>query len=52
MAKPSDRQLQQALEVVRSYDQTDQAQVDQWIDAAAAGEAAGLDPMRDIARTT
>ena len=44
-----ERRLAEALEVVQSYNQTDD--LARWVDAAAAGEASGLDPMRDITNT-
>jgi|SRR6478609_5395278 len=46
-----ERRLAEALEVVRSYNQAEPADVAKWIDAAAAGEASGLDPMRDVVST-
>lgn len=46
-----ERRLTEALEVVRAYNREDQADVGEWIDAVAAGEESGLDPMRDVANT-
>ena len=43
-----ERRLTEALAVVRTYNETGRADVDEWIEAVAAGEASGLDPMRDV----
>lgn len=46
-----ERRLTEALAVVRTYNGTGQIDVDEWIEAVAAGEASGLDPMRDVSNT-
>ncbi|GEP36137.1 hypothetical protein NSZ01_39050 [Nocardioides szechwanensis] len=46
-----ERRLTEALEVVRTYNQAGQGDVEDWIDAVAVGEESGLDPMRDVANT-
>ena len=47
-----ERRLTEALEVIRACSLSGQDDVEEWIDAVAAGEESGLDPMRHVANTT